>query len=67
MRVCHCVGHLNNPGGACCRDLQVDPPSWIPQVPTPGGLPFPPQKKIKFIEYYENGTIKKIVYFDDRI
>lgn len=25
MRVCHCVGHLTNPGGKCCMDLRSGP------------------------------------------
>ena len=32
MRVCHCVGHLTNPGGVCCHDL----PSASPAVTVTG-------------------------------
>ena len=24
-RVCHCVGHLTNPEGKCCKDLSETP------------------------------------------
>ncbi len=33
-RVCHCTGHLINPGGACCQDVSLGP------LETGGVLPF---------------------------
>lgn len=76
MRVCHCVGMLTNPGGVCCMDLpHSQRPQWVPQIPiqppykytppkSPQVVPHQPIKKIKSIEYYEDGTVKRIEYFD---
>lgn len=59
IRVCHCVGHLTNPGGKCCRDLQ---PEEMIVRGIWSGPKNPP--RVKKVEYDESGFIKSIEYFE---
>lgn len=60
-RVCHCVGCRD---GVCCQD-RVTHVEWsYPTQPQPY-VPVHVSKKVKKIEYDEQGRIKSVEYYED--